>query len=367
MAGDWIGLDHELAESEEVLGIFERTDVEIGTIIGRLFLLWRWFDKMTLDGKLPHVGLRAVAEKCGGDVPFWQAVVGVQWLIVTDDGIEMPDFAARIGKSARARMKEARRKRDYEATRSDKSGDIPPASTPPRKRGAIAETSREKRGRTSENARQLSESESKQQSPSLNKKQTPSSSVVPPQSGDIPDFDAKGWKEVEEELDRLKVALKTKAIEAAKGNGCTAAQVLAWLAWLNSRPGRYASPSGVIFNRMTNPDAVEWDDDQHWPDATGQEAGAEPDRYKPTTKTAQQIADEAKEAQRKREKFLEQERLNAPFIDVLDAMSDEALEELTANDKVARKMWLGKGRDSPDVRPLLLKIIRARESTALVH
>lgn len=364
MAGDWIGLDHELAESEHVLGIFERTNTEIGTIIGRMFLLWRWFDKMTVDGHIPRVGLRSVSAQCGGDPPFWQAVVDVGWLVVTDDGVEMPDFEKRIGKSARARMKESRRKKDYEATRYDR----PTTKEPEQDRGNSAETARKQRGPASTKARQLSESESipEQQPPSLNQKSNITSSSKPITDAPVipaMDSEAKAWEEVEEELNLMKVALKAKAIESARANGCTPKQVIGWLAWLNSRPGMYSKPSGVIFNRMTTPDAAGWAVDEHWPDATGAvEGGPEPDRYKSPAKTAQQIADDEAEVRRKREKFLETERLNAPFQGVLDAMNDDELDELVGSHKLVRSQLRGKGRDSPDVRLLLLKLLREREA-----
>ena len=54
MAGNWIAIDHELAETPQVLGLIERTGEKVETIIGRLVLLWSLADRQTTDGVLPH-------------------------------------------------------------------------------------------------------------------------------------------------------------------------------------------------------------------------------------------------------------------------------------------------------------------------
>jgi len=122
MAGDWLSLDHELPETAQVLSIFETTGVEPATIIGRLFLMWRHFDRQTEDGVLP-IGLRAIAQIAGGDVDFWQAVADVGWLTLRNGDqpptAEIPDFGKRFGKTARRRLLDARRAKERRA--ADKS------------------------------------------------------------------------------------------------------------------------------------------------------------------------------------------------------------------------------------------------------
>lgn len=109
MAGDFLVMDHELPDRNEVVAIHERTGVGIDAVIGRLFLFWRLADRSTTDGFLQGVGLRALASKCGGDVAFWQAVASVGWLQVSRDGVTVPRFEKRFGNSARRRMKNAQR------------------------------------------------------------------------------------------------------------------------------------------------------------------------------------------------------------------------------------------------------------------
>jgi len=124
MAGDWIPFDHELPDTAQVLSIFEATGVEPATILGRLFFLWRHFDRQTEDGTLP-IGLRAISQIAGGDPDFWQAVVDVEWLTLHPRNgdrpatAEIPDFEKRFGRSARRRLLDARRAKERRAV--DKS------------------------------------------------------------------------------------------------------------------------------------------------------------------------------------------------------------------------------------------------------
>lgn len=109
MAGDWIAIDHELAESPQLLGILEKTGEEIGTIIGRLVLLWTLADRQTVDGVLKNAGVRSISRVCGGSTEFWQAVAEVGWIVIHDGCVEIPKFNDRFGKSARKRMLDAKR------------------------------------------------------------------------------------------------------------------------------------------------------------------------------------------------------------------------------------------------------------------
>lgn len=104
MAGDYIKMDHELPDKAEVAAIFEATGVPFDAICGRLFLLWRLFDRQTFDGFLPGVGYSSLAAKCGGDKQFWESVTSVGWLEVSAEGARLPNFKTRFGETARKRM-----------------------------------------------------------------------------------------------------------------------------------------------------------------------------------------------------------------------------------------------------------------------
>lgn len=129
MAGNWIAVDHELAETPQVLGLIERTGEKVETIIGRLVLLWSLADRQTTDGVVAHAGLKSLGRQCGGNAKFWQAVVDVGWLVVDEHGASIPRFLERFGESARKRMLDAKRAKlkrlraDDSATGSGRTGD----------------------------------------------------------------------------------------------------------------------------------------------------------------------------------------------------------------------------------------------------
>lgn len=136
MAGNWIAVDHELAETPQVLGLIERTGEKRETIIGRLVLLWSLADRQTTDGVLNHAGLKSLGRQCGGNAKFWQAVVDVGWLVVDEHGASIPRFLERFGESARKRMLDAKRAKlkrlrtEDLATDSGRTGDDPATFSP---------------------------------------------------------------------------------------------------------------------------------------------------------------------------------------------------------------------------------------------
>jgi len=125
MAGDYIELDHELAQTPQVLALHERTGAAVDAIVGRLALYWCWVDRMTEDGFLPGVGPAALARQCGGDGDFWRAVEAVGWLRLDDAGATMPDYQKRFSNGARRRMKDRQRK-----AAARRQGAPPPPSSP---------------------------------------------------------------------------------------------------------------------------------------------------------------------------------------------------------------------------------------------
>ncbi len=109
MAGDWIPFDHDLPDKAEVLAIMEKTGTSLADTLLRLCRMWIWFDRHTLDGKCNAFGVTGLLQKCGGDKQFWGAVAAVGWLLITEDGLEVPKFAERFGSSARRRLLTAKR------------------------------------------------------------------------------------------------------------------------------------------------------------------------------------------------------------------------------------------------------------------
>lgn len=126
MAGDYVKMFHELPDEGAVAAIFEATRVPYDAILGRLFFMWRLFDRMTTDGFLPGMGFHALAAKCGGDAEFWQAVASVGWLAITPEGARIPEFEKHFGESARKRMLgRARTERCRQRKKASKQSDAP--------------------------------------------------------------------------------------------------------------------------------------------------------------------------------------------------------------------------------------------------
>jgi len=119
MAGDYIMLDHDLPDKPEVSAIFEATGVEIATICGRMFILWKLADRLTEDGIMRGMGINSLCAKCGGDKSFWEAVAAAGWIELRENAVAIPRFKKRFGKSARERMLASRRKQEQRCKDSE--------------------------------------------------------------------------------------------------------------------------------------------------------------------------------------------------------------------------------------------------------
>jgi len=122
MAGDWIQIDDDLVEKPEVQAIQDETGDSVETVVGRLVRLWILVDRHavalpksrgTVTGLLPRYQIGTVVRLCGGLDQFWQAVVDVGWLTIETDGLGIPGYLDRFGSSAKNRLLNARRQRNY--------------------------------------------------------------------------------------------------------------------------------------------------------------------------------------------------------------------------------------------------------------
>jgi chorismate mutase len=112
MAGDWLKMTHALPEKPEVLAIAGKTGANRLEVVGRLFVLWRWFDNHTTDGNA--LGVTSLTlEEClfgaGGNAGFVAAVVSVGWLIESECGIRVVKFDSHTSESAKERAQTAKR------------------------------------------------------------------------------------------------------------------------------------------------------------------------------------------------------------------------------------------------------------------
>jgi chorismate mutase len=112
MAGDWLKMTHALPEKPEVLAIASKTGLSRFDVVGRLFILWRWFDNNTTDGNA--VGVTSVTlNEClfgySDATNFVSAVVSAKWLYETSDSISVVKFDEHTSESAKQRAQTAKR------------------------------------------------------------------------------------------------------------------------------------------------------------------------------------------------------------------------------------------------------------------
>ena len=119
MAGDWIAIRKDLPRAIEVLrmvNMLKKTDGY--RVAGQLADVWAWFDGETIDGVAHGVSpdfVDALVDQKG----FADAMAATGWLIVTDEGLQVPKFGRWMGQSGKKRLRdnrraaaEARRKKD---------------------------------------------------------------------------------------------------------------------------------------------------------------------------------------------------------------------------------------------------------------
>jgi len=109
MAGDWIKLEINTFEKPEVMAItaaigFDDPDF----VVGKLAKVWRWFDQHTVNGNAENV-TKSLLDRMVGVTGMCDAMAKVGWLIVTDNGIYLPNFDKHNGSSAKNRVETARR------------------------------------------------------------------------------------------------------------------------------------------------------------------------------------------------------------------------------------------------------------------
>lgn len=141
MAGDWIKMRNDLADDPAVIGIAARLGIDEFAVVGRLQYLWAWVDSQSRDGHAAGVTGAWLDRKVQRD-GFAQAMVDVAWLVVTPDGIEIPNFDRHNGETAKTRALGTKRKQKQRASVTD----VPqPAGQVSRTQRDKSETREEKR------------------------------------------------------------------------------------------------------------------------------------------------------------------------------------------------------------------------------
>jgi len=109
MAGEWMKMECDTPEKPEVLALTAAlgwTDPDV--TVGKLFRLWRWFDKHTIDGNAAGVTL-ALLDAQVGVTGFCEKMIAVGWLESDASGVRLPKFDRHNGTTAKARSQTAKR------------------------------------------------------------------------------------------------------------------------------------------------------------------------------------------------------------------------------------------------------------------
>ena len=130
MAGDWLKFEINTPEKQEVLAM----TVELGfddpdLTVGKLLRVWRWFDQQTINGNAVSV-TPALLDRLIGVTGITKAMLNVGWMIVSDDGLTLPNFARHNGKTAKSRALTAVRVASHKG--KEKSNDESVTSALPR-------------------------------------------------------------------------------------------------------------------------------------------------------------------------------------------------------------------------------------------
>src|SRR5690606_11635913 len=76
--------------------------------VGKLLRVWRWFDQHTEEGNACNV-TPALLDRIIGVTGFCEAMANVDWLVITDGGVELPNFDRHNGTTAKRRALTAKR------------------------------------------------------------------------------------------------------------------------------------------------------------------------------------------------------------------------------------------------------------------
>lgn len=124
MAGEWLPYDACLPTKPEVVELVDRTGLEVGTVVGRMLMLWGWAALNCSDGQA-RISVRLLSKLIGGDEEFWRAVQDVGWLEIDAEGgtVAIPGWDRRFSQAAKNRA--------MHAIRASESRAGAPKRTPP--------------------------------------------------------------------------------------------------------------------------------------------------------------------------------------------------------------------------------------------
>jgi hypothetical protein len=110
VAGDWIKMTCDLHEKPEVAQIGSALGMDECEVIGRLFRVWSWFSKQSVDGTIPRA-TPAMIDRLVAHEGFAEAMTAAHWLLVRNGSLALPNFDRHNSTTAKERAMDRDRKR----------------------------------------------------------------------------------------------------------------------------------------------------------------------------------------------------------------------------------------------------------------
>jgi hypothetical protein len=113
-AGHWIPWSIGLHQKAEVVRMARMCEVHPHEMAARCMIVWAWAQDQTVDGMVPGLSPADISFSVG--IPkIGEAMESVGWLFDTGDGVALPNWERFNGRSSKARMQAAERKRRQRA------------------------------------------------------------------------------------------------------------------------------------------------------------------------------------------------------------------------------------------------------------
>lgn len=108
MAGDWLKFEKATPDKPEVFAIAARLGIDPDAVVGKLIRVWSWFDTHTVDGNAVGV-TPELLDRIAGATGFVTAMQESGWVVVSEDGVSLPNFDRHNGETAKKRALTAKR------------------------------------------------------------------------------------------------------------------------------------------------------------------------------------------------------------------------------------------------------------------
>lgn len=120
MAGDWLKFEKATPDKPEVFAIAAALGLDPDAVVGKLIRVWSWFDTHTLTGNAAGV-TSALLDRVAGVTGFVAEMQAVGWVVVSADGVSLPNFDRHTGETAKGRALGAKRSADHRDKSNAKS------------------------------------------------------------------------------------------------------------------------------------------------------------------------------------------------------------------------------------------------------